>query len=780
MSNEKVGFEFSVDASSGEAGLKAAQVRVDALKDSISNLTGVGNDASKSLEVTKGAATETGQESTKAAGGVDGLFGAMRAHPIAAAAAAGLAALAGAGLFMASALRDSMTAYEEQAEVNNVVEASVRNLGGTYAEGKKALADYTEMAGRLADLTVGTGDEAILAAAGAYNDLTQEVHSAAEMEADMTVILGISATRKKDATAASRDYVKALGGDVGVTKELIGLTKEQEANLNKMTDAGERGAKIQELLTAKFAGAASNVHPYLLATDNLSEAWGDLQQSIGGALVESGAFEPVAKAVTSVLRDLESMVGDNGDAVRDLVFNGMDKLIEGGLGVIDVLAFMTPVLTGLFTYLRLTQNWFSLVFDATVILGKGLVVLGGKYISFVTDRLGDFLGAAAEVASYVNDDFAAALRSGSDSLEEFSGHADGFADSLFDELIADTKEAGGNVEGMIEAFTGAPAAMAAMDAGIAALRERITDMREALKVAKDEVRDEGPGGTLGGGIGDKTKALEGAEASLAALEKERAALELRDEIARRQLEILQETGEAEKARLEYALANFESLSKSLTETELMLDLKRNDLQLSGALADIEKARLEAQKKRFDDAKKARAEELKGLKDFQKAQKEAQKESFGMFNAISDLAAGVFEKAGMSARGLSVIRAAQYAAEAIGAGLFGNPLDAIKAGIASAQHAAVALGSGGGGSGNGGSVGGGSASAAPAQKDVDAQEVGKTIADELKAAQAGPGAIYLTIDQRGSTLLENDTTIARRLSDIMKSTLRLEGVTLGGF
>lgn len=141
--------------------------------------------------------------------------------------------------------------------------------------------------------------------------------------------------------------------------------------------------------------------------------------------------------------------------------------------------------------------------------------------------------------------------------------------------------------------------------------------------------------------------------------------------------------------------------------------------------------------------------------------------------------------GASQRVLSGVKAAFYAAEAVGLAATGNIPGAISAGVAAALHAAVAAGSSSsGGGGASGAIGGGAtgreAGRAPEgafgapQVESSQRQLARFIGEELARDKAG-GQVNITIDLSGSTTLESSPEVARRLTGVMREELYRQGL-----
>lgn len=777
---EAIGLTFDLESEEGRRELKKLR---DALEGVNQEMAG-GKRAGKEYEAgMKGAADATKKQEAAAvgaAGGTSALAGAsMALNPVIVGLTAAVAGLTFGLGALAVGVNKAMTAWDEQASVNNEVTLSLRNLGLSAAEAKAQLGELSALAGEFSTQTL-YGDEAILQAVASLNQWSTVAKSASEIQEDLNLALGVAQTLQIDTANAAKEYARAAGGNVGAAEKLLGLTEEQKKSLTELKDVSERAAIIQDLLREKFEGAAQAVDPYQLAVSRLTDAQGDLWQAFGQGIATSGAFEPVLDALTGVLREVEGWTLNNQDAVRALVFDGVNYAIDSFDSLLSVIQFVSPALVGLATYLDLSRNWFGLVFDAVGLLGRGLYTLGATYVSFVTGRLESMLGKFADLADFVDSDFSRKLRSASAAMGDFSDQAKNVAADSFDKLKKDTIDAGDNIDGMIDALANAPARLQALNSGIEAMRARVSDLKQAMADAEAAGPSEVEQRATGGAPVSARDDLKQAEANLANLEAERAALELRNEVASRKLAILQEEDELKRFQLEYELQLFEMDQQKLTTEEIVYQsmVARNELQEK--ILGAEERRAAEAKRVADEQRKAQELALKNHERLKKEAERAARAQFTMWKGIGDLAAEAFEGAIDSAGALSLIRAIMYGAEAIGQLVFQNYTGAIAAGKAAVQYGAAAImagkGGGGGGGGGGGvtpSTGGGGGGGS------QAREVGQVIAEEINRQNSQVSGITIVNDFRGATVLEESPTVERRLVDAMRRGLRVDGLSLGG-
>jgi hypothetical protein len=786
---EEIGLRFEVDSDSGESEIAALTKELREFTRALKGAEEGAESAERDLDKVGDGSDKAGKGLSSAKGSASGFSGVMKGafHP---AVLAGTAAVAGLALGLKALggfLIDSIEAGAEQAEVNGRQAAALRSLGVASKQAAQLTRQYNSTVADLSKQT-GVGDEALTNALSSMNAMAQEAKTAEEANRDLGFALAASAQSGKDVGETAKTIQKAYNGEIETAKELLGLTKEQQQALTAMTDAGERQAKIQELMTAKFGDQLTALDPLQVSTKNLSNAYGDFQQTIGLAIRESGAFEPVLDVLTKALRDVEGWVEANSDTIREWVFMGVDKAISAAFGLMDVLQGLSPVFTGMITYVRVASEWYQALWGGVKVVGKGLLALGSKVISMVTKRWSEFFDGAAKVAEFMGLDFAESLRSASDGLSSFSDSADDLATHAFKDVEKDAAGVRDNIEGMADSLLDAPETMDRINAGIEELRGRIRTMRTELQKA----REAGPSAddAEGGGTGPAPSVtderdLAAQEEKLRKLEQEREQLRLRNEAAARKLDIVRQEDTLKRLQLELNLAIWEIEKADLTTAEAKLQTVQAIQTYEQGVADLKKEQADAERNAQAQARKLRQQELKHLEALKKKREAAIKGDIENAKLLGGALSRAFEMAGASARVLSVIRAAQYAAEAIGLGAIGDFRGAIQAGLAAGEHAAIAAGAGGGGGSGGGGGGAGTSTGAlnnagprVTQRDFEASQerLAELFAEKLRNS-GGPSTINIPIDFGSSVQLQDANEVKRQIADGLKDTLRQEGIDL---
>lgn len=215
------------------------------------------------------------------------------------------------------------------------------------------------------------GDELILnqialaKSFGATNEQAKQIVSAAT---DLSAAFGI------DIESATRNVAKTLGGLAGELGETIPQLKELGVE-------GLRAGKGIEFIAQRFSGAAQrDVNTYSGAVDQLSNAFGDVSESIGRIITKNPQLIQAIKSVTVILGEATKGIDDFAKN-----FNLFNKATETFINFND--AFITYVIAPfeqLFNITNILQQTLNAAF-ARIISGVGNVGLG---IAKVLEGLG--------------------------------------------------------------------------------------------------------------------------------------------------------------------------------------------------------------------------------------------------------------------------------------------------------------------------------------------------------------------------------------------------------
>lgn len=235
------------------------------------------------------------------------------------------------------------------------------------------------------------GDEAVLSqlafaqAMGASAEQSKLVVSAA---ADMAESLNI------DLNSATRNVAKTLGGYAGELGEVI-------PELKNLTQEQLRAGEGITLLAEKFGGAAAGrVRTFAGATAQLSNTFGDFQESIGRVITNSPAFIAVLNTTASLISELTNNV--KALSANDPLAGFLQTLISVSRVVNETLIPPFRIFVGIvqtsFNVLKLAaQNTITVI--ATVVdttLGN---LLGA--LSKLPGKVGEYAGQASEILANI-------------------------------------------------------------------------------------------------------------------------------------------------------------------------------------------------------------------------------------------------------------------------------------------------------------------------------------------------------------------------------------------
>lgn len=185
-------------------------------------------------------------------------------------------------------------AAETQENAVKSLEAALSGLGPAAASVAEQL---QEQASALQQVTR-YGDEAIIQQQALLATLgvqAAQIPLATQATVDLAAALGISLE------SAARNVGKTVGGFAGELGEVIPELK------GLSTEALQAGAGI-ELLAEKFSGrAAADAETFAGVIDQLSNAFGDLQEKVGEAVTKNREIRDSFQSLTSVLADQGSV-----------------------------------------------------------------------------------------------------------------------------------------------------------------------------------------------------------------------------------------------------------------------------------------------------------------------------------------------------------------------------------------------------------------------------------------------------------------------------------------
>lgn len=517
-------------------------------------------------------------------------------------AAVGLAGAAIVGVLASG--QELLEVWREQEGVNNRLAQALLRNGVAQEKVNAEVARYSAIAGEAAGKTM-FGDEDVFRGLERFISLTGQ---ARVEQSQLSVILGLATSKQTSTAQAAELYAKALKGEVGPLKDLTTLTKEQEAALNKMTDATARAAAVQEILSAQFGGLAEAVNPTFNAIKNQQDVIGDLQQALGGLIDTSGAVPAVLAPITAELRGLETWIGKNDKTARLLTIAFIDGLVVA----IDELLVAGAEGVKILVALKTGGELLAMGFDNAALFVQQL---GDGVIAFVTGAtatalrgLEGFAGRAVELAKSVGaDELAERLERGVARLSRLRASAEVEVDGALKRIGDSSAKMDANIDKGADALLGYVSAADKVDEGLARVRKTTGEIRDNLAKARKEIEagriSEAPK-TTKPAVTTTTKKLDGAAGADAA----RA-----EAVAKLRLDALTAVNERTRIDLELQAKLKEIEGQRLGPAREKLATAQAELSARKELAAIEKAeaaavvRLDAERLRLAALKEEDAE-----------------------------------------------------------------------------------------------------------------------------------------------------------------------------
>ena len=226
-----------------------------------------------------------------------------------------------AGRAVIGAIKDVVEAASVQEDAINQLNIALK-ASGQFTEA--ASKDFQAFASSLQETTK-FGDEVILQNAALIQSLgqldTAGLKKATAAATDLSAALGI------DLTSASTLVGKAAAGNIESFSR-YGLTIRKGA-----TDA-ESFANTLEAINKQFGGAAAGqINTFSGATQQLSNTFGDLQETIGFAITNNPAVISGIKTLTALFQEFSKILSANAGSVDGLI----SGLVEGLLNSIPVI-----------------------------------------------------------------------------------------------------------------------------------------------------------------------------------------------------------------------------------------------------------------------------------------------------------------------------------------------------------------------------------------------------------------------------------------------------------
>jgi len=350
-------------------------------------------------KVTK-AVDQLGDTSEKSGKKSSQVFNVFLGNLAAGAALQGINALAsGARSLFNTFITDGVRAAQVQEDAVNSLNAALQRSGEFSQETSR---DLQEFASSIQQVTT-VGDEAVLqtlALAQAFGFSAEQSKVAAQAAIELSEAAGISLEE------ATRRVGRTISGSIeDVSKfapEIKNLTREQLA-------AGEAANLLADALSGT---AAARLRTFSGSVTSASANFSDLQEVTGQVVTQNPALIGAIRAAGAIFVQLQSVVKDNSDTIRDFVGNIAGGAITSAItAVSESIIFLSQVFTS-----------FNNVADAVVRAfsdSVAFLVEGAAKLVEAAAATKEFFGVSAEGAR----DTAANLRAFSNELRNVSSIA---------------------------------------------------------------------------------------------------------------------------------------------------------------------------------------------------------------------------------------------------------------------------------------------------------------------------------------------------------------------
>ncbi len=232
------------------------------------------------------------------------------------------------------------------------------------------------------------GDEAILTNAALIQSLgnleEDALKQATAAALDMSAALGI------DLTAAATLLGKAATGEIGSLSRYGVIVK-------RGSDNAETFAKVLDTLQTKFGGsAAAQVNTYSGATQQLSNTWGDLQESFGFIITQNPVVIAAIKGLSKGILEFDGQVKGNTKSLQELSGNALIGAFTGSIEI------ASKALVGFNNMISSTKSFISFLADSALGALQGIREFTVGILESISS-VSSFLGVSTEAADKLKE-----------------------------------------------------------------------------------------------------------------------------------------------------------------------------------------------------------------------------------------------------------------------------------------------------------------------------------------------------------------------------------------
>ncbi len=239
-----------------------------------------------------------------------------------------------------AAIRSTVGASVEQERIFIRLRGTLDRVGVGYAQNEEALNRFFAAQQQVTRF----GDEATAAALTQIAQLTGALEPSIDDLMDFTrTAQDLAEATGRDLSAAAQLVAQAAAGQSRSLATVLPAYRDQIREINRLSDASERGAALMAILSEEFGGAAESISPFEVAIERTGNAIGDISEAVGGFIMQSeGAQETLAglanifDAIAVAIDPANENVQGFGDVVNEVASQAGLAMLSVAETIIEV------------------------------------------------------------------------------------------------------------------------------------------------------------------------------------------------------------------------------------------------------------------------------------------------------------------------------------------------------------------------------------------------------------------------------------------------------------
>jgi len=253
--------------------------------------------------------------------------------------------------------------------------------------------------------------------------------------------LGLTTKQSQELVTAAANMSATLGGSLETNVEKLGLTLSGTAGrltrlipeLKSLTEEQLKNGVAADIINKKYGGAsAAELNTYEGRVSKLHNTMNDLQESIGGAIVNSDLFKKSTEIISSLIVSATKYFNDHLETIKN---------ISTVLGIATVTFGVAAVAVGVMTVASSTlavSLWAAIAPLLPFIAGfsavVGVIVLGIKYINniglAILSMAKTWVEALVPIEDIINRVFGTNIKVASDGVDKLASKIKGLKEEI--------------------------------------------------------------------------------------------------------------------------------------------------------------------------------------------------------------------------------------------------------------------------------------------------------------------------------------------------------------